>query len=68
MDLPDREYYGVKCPSCPCVIWYNDKTRVELLCTVSFKDKGLPYIEENLGIVVGFGNFSHKCRPDLEEL
>jgi hypothetical protein len=66
MDLPRKSYYGVKCPICPCTLWYREQQRVELLCTVSFKDKGLPYIEESLGIVIGFGNFSHTCRPDLD--
>jgi hypothetical protein len=56
----------VLCPICPCVIWFNNKEQVELRCTVSFKDKGLPYIEEHLGIIVGFGHFRHTCRPDLE--
>ena len=67
MDLPSKAYYGVKCPKCPAVFWCATKDRIELLCTVSFKDRGLPYIEENMGIVVGFGNFEHTCRPDLNE-
>lgn len=66
MDLPKRTHYGVKCPLCPAILWNENQQKMELLCMVSFKDKGLPYIEENMGIVIGFGNFSHPCRPDLE--
>ena len=66
MDLPQRQYYGVRCMLCPAIYWNENKSRIELLCTVSFKDKGLPYIEENLGIVVGYGKFDHQCRPDLD--
>lgn len=66
MDLPNSSYYGVRCPKCPCILWYKDKTRTELRLSVAFKDKGIPYIEESVGIVIGFGYFDHTCRPDLE--
>lgn len=67
MDLPKRSHYGVKCPLCPATLWKDNQTQIELLCTVSFKDRGLPYIEENLGLVIGYGRFQHTCRPDLEK-
>ena len=67
MDLPSKKYYGVKCPLCPAVIWNSDQKVTELRCAVSFKDKGLPYIEEYLGIIIGFATkFKHTCRQDLD--
>ena len=66
MDLPKKKWYGLRCPFCPATIWKQSQTVIELLCTVSFKDKGLPYIEDHFGVIVGYGNFHHTCRPDLD--
>jgi len=65
MDLPERQWYGVKCPRCIAILWSANKATTELRCALSFKDKGLPYIEDDMGIIVGFGFFKHNCLPEL---
>jgi hypothetical protein len=67
MDLPKSNYYGVRCPNCPAVYWHRNQSQIELMCTVSFEDRGLPLVPEHFGIVVGFGRFKHVCKPELEE-
>ena len=67
MELPKANYYGVRCMKCPAIFWTPSYSKIIIMCTVAFQDKGLPFVEEDLGLVIGFGRFAHVCRPDLDE-
>lgn len=70
MDLPKSKYYGVQCPMCEQVFYYQSQQRAELLCNISFTEykklipktvveKGMmedmpDLLHTEVGLVIGF--------------
>lgn len=61
MDLPKAKFYSVMCKECNALLHFESQQKAELACYYAFQNG---YIENPLGITIGFGRFRHICQPE----